>query len=317
MRRHPSRGGCCLPPFRIEARRTSLEETIDWGLAAYNVPNHWRNTSGQGVRVAVLDTGIDAQHADLSAAIDRVGNFAPSGRATRDANGHGTHVAGIIAARRNGVGLVGVAPECRLLVARVLDDRGRGSDGSVAAGIEWAVQAGADVLSLSLGMPGYSARIAAAIGRAVQAGRYVVCAAGNSGRLDSVDFPARLAETLAVGAVDRRGRVARFSSRGPQVDLCAPGEDILSTWTGGGYARLSGTSMAAPFVTGIVALVLAQHRRQPGRTPVTNTRQLLEHLRRTALDAGPAGHDPHYGYGLINPDALLAAAAHASPWEKS
>lgn len=305
-----------LPPYRVEAAFAALSETIDWGLAAYGVPAHWRQTQGQGVRVAVLDTGITAEHPDLADALDDARDFTRSPAGPRDVLGHGTHVSGIIAARRDGRGVVGVAPQCRLLAAKVLGDEGIGSDAAVAAGIDWAVASGADVLSMSFGAPQPGPALTAAIARAVERGRFVICAAGNAGRPDSVDYPARLEATVAVGAVDRHGRVCAFSSRGEQVDVCAPGQDVLSTYLGGGYAKLSGTSMAAPFVSGVAALLVSKHRAAGGATPVRTQQQLLEHLRRTATDAGPAGKDPNYGYGLINPDSVLAGddpPAHALP----
>jgi subtilisin family serine protease len=194
-------------------------------------------------------------------------------------------------------------------VGKVLGDDGSGTSEQVARGIDWAVAAGADILSLSLGSPDASAAIKAAIDRAVAAGRFVICAAGNEGRDDAVNYPAKWETTIAVGAVDRLGQIARFSSRGPEVDVCGPGCDVLSTFPGGRYAKLSGTSMATPFVTGVVALMLAKHRAAGGATPVRNNHELREHLRRTATDAGPIGDDPAYGFGLISPDALLGSIA--------
>lgn len=298
-----------LPPFRVEATFVTLSETIDWGLAAYGIPDVWKESSGQGIKVAVLDTGIDEQHPDLAAAIDDARDFTHSRFGPIDRHGHGSHVAGTIAARRNEQGVVGVAPDCRLLVGKVLSDDGAGGEISVAAGIDWACTAGADILSMSLGSPRPSQAIFQAVQRAAAAGKFVICAAGNDGRSNSVNYPGRWRETIAVAAVDRRGRVADFSSRGPQVDIAAPGEDVLSTWLDGGYARLSGTSMATPFVSGVVALLLAKHRRQGGETPVRNVADLREHLARTATDRGPSGRDPAYGWGLIAPAALLAAEA--------
>jgi len=301
-----------VPPYSIQATFVALSETIDWGLAAYHVPQHWVETRGQGIRVAVLDTGAVADHPDLSGAIDDARDFTGSLWSTADRVGHGTHVAGIIAARRNDTGVVGVAPECRLLIGKVLGDDGAGDARSVAAGIDWAVDAGADVLSMSFGSSQSSPDIDRAIARAIAQKRFVICAAGNNGQSDSVDFPARQGATVAVGSVDQNGRVSRFSSRGDQVDICAPGENILSTYLQRGYARLSGTSMATPFVTGVVALLLAKHRASGGGTPVESQTQLIEHLRRTATDAGEQGKDPNYGYGLINPDSALALADPAS-----
>ncbi len=300
-----------LPPLSVEATCVALAETVDWGLAAYNIPQAWKQSRGEGVSVAVLDTGIDPQHHDLSEAVAALRDFTSSRGGPIDVHGHGTHVAGALAARRNDVGLIGVAPACRLLVGKVLRDDGSGDERAIAAGIEWACEQGADLLSLSFGSPRPGRLMEQALRRAVAAGKFVICAAGNDGRAHSVNYPARWPFTIAVGAVDREGRLARFSSQGDELDICAPGEDVLSAWPGGGYARLSGTSMATPFVSGVVALMLAKHRREEGRTPLTNLDQLRDHLARTATDAGPTGHDPHYGFGLINPSGLLGDSASA------
>jgi subtilisin family serine protease len=299
-----------LPPFRVERTYRALAETIDWGLAAYGVPEVWKQTRGRGIRVAVLDTGIDDAHPDLTETTLAARDFTGSSSGLKDRVGHGTHVAGIIAARQNGVGVVGLCPELKadgggLLVAKVLGDDGAGSDAAVTAGLLWAIEQQAHVISLSLGSPQDSPAMHRAIRRAADRGMFVICAAGNNGRDDSVDYPARYAETVAVAAVDRHGRVATFSSRGPQVDIAAPGQDVLSTYLEGGYAKLSGTSMAAPFVTGVVALVLSKHHSQGGQTPVADTEQLLAHLARTARDAGSPGKDPAYGFGLIDPASLV------------
>lgn len=296
-----------LPPFRVEAAMATLSETVDWGLASYGIPEQWSSTRGAGVRVAVLDTGIESRHDDLREGIAAARDFTRSRSGVEDRNGHGTHVAGTIGARKNSRGVVGVAPECRLLVGKVLDDGGSGSGRSVAAGIDWACAEGAEIISMSLGSASADGAIRSAIERATRDGRLVICAAGNDGRSNSVNYPARWPETTAVAAVDRNGRVARFSSRGPEVDVAAPGQDVLSTYLRGGYAKLSGTSMATPFVTGVVALLIAR-RRKRGEEPLRLTAvELREELRRTSRDAGPVGHDPNYGWGMINPAGMLSA----------
>jgi major intracellular serine protease len=299
-----------LPPLKIEQVATALSETIDWGLAAYNIPDQWNATRGQSVKVAVLDTGIDANHPDLAAAIDDAVDFTHGPHGADDRHGHGTHVAGIIAARQDTRGIIGIAPDCRLLVGKVLDDDGSGATDAIVAGIHWACIAGADILSLSFGSPRLDEQIAAALDQAVRQGKFILCAAGNDGRDDSINYPARLPTSVAVGAVDRHGQLAAFSSRGDELDICAPGEHILSTWKQGGYARLSGTSMATPFVSGVVALMLAAHRQHAAPEPL-DQHALLERLKQTATDAGPPGADPHYGYGLIDPARLIAASDNA------
>lgn len=294
-----------LPPFRVEATYVSLAETIDWGLSLFKVPEQWKRTRGEGIKVAILDTGIQLDHPDLRDAVDKAKDFTRSSIGVVDRQGHGTHVAGIIGARKNEVGVVGVAPECRLFIGKVLGDDGSGTDDTVASGIDWAIDEGAQLISMSLGSPYPGSGLYAAIRRAIKNNRFIVCAAGNDGRPNSINYPAKWEETVAVGAVDKDGQLAKFSSQGEELDICAPGEDVLSTFLNGGYAKLSGTSMATPFATGVVALLLAKHQKDGGRTPVENQQQLLDHLRSTATDAGATGRDPQYGYGLINPEKFL------------
>jgi subtilisin family serine protease len=215
-------------------------------------------------------------------------------------------VAGIVAARRNAHGIVGVAPMTKILSAKVLNDEGVGASEDIVAGIRWATEAGADVLSLSLGSPAPDSDIHLALVSAINKGRFVITAAGNEGPdLDTVGYPAGYPEMVAVGSIDRRQRLSRFSSRGRQVDVVAPGDEITSCYPPRGFATLSGTSMATPFVSGVVALMLSKHRKHGGKTPVRNQRDLIEHLCKTSMDAGPAGIDPLYGCGILDPAKLI------------
>ncbi len=295
-----------LPPYKVEQVLITSAEIIDWGLEMFAIPNLWKQTKGQGIKVAVLDTGIVLRHPEFIGAIEEARDFTRSPSGPHDVEGHGTHVAGIIAARQNRGGVVGVAPLAKLLVGKVLGDNGYGTAQQLVRGIRWAIDQKADIISMSLGSPIPSPEIHEAIKAAIQAGIFVVCAAGNSGPdLDTVDYPGLYPETIAVGAIDRRRRVAKFSSRGQGVDIVAPGDQILSTYPPRGVAVLSGTSMATPFVSGVVALMLAKHRDFGGQTVVKTQADLIEHLRKTAIDAGAPGFDPYYGFGLINPEALL------------
>jgi len=301
-----------LPPYRVHRCLRALSETIDWGLRSNGIPSVWRRTQGEGVRIAVLDTGVDTRHEDLVGGISEARDFTGSRSGPRDRQGHGTHVAGTIAARQNQRGVVGVAPRCELLIGKVLDDGGAGSDRDVAAGIEWAVAQRADIISMSLGSSEPSQGIGTALRDAAGAGVLVISAAGNDGRRNSVNFPARRREAIAVAAVDRDGRIAPFSSRGEQVDIAAPGVDILSTWPRGQYARLSGTSMATPFVSGVVALMLAAAKGQ-GDAERRDVAWLRTKLSATAIDAGASGKDTSYGWGLIRPESLLRGDTPAPP----
>lgn len=298
-----------LPPYTVQQVFTTFAETQDWGLKLMGIPSLWRLTKGAGVKVAVLDTGIAITHPDLRDAVLKTKDFTKSRAGVNDSQGHGTHCAGIIGARENATGVVGVAPECGFLIGKVLGDDGSGSLTAVAAGIDWAVEQGAHVISMSLGSPQGHPTLKAAVDRAVAAGVFVVCAAGNEGpSLDTVGYPAMYPNVVSVGAIDQNRRIAGFSSRGTRVDVCAPGVDILSDYPPRNLAKLSGTSMATPFVAGVVALMVAKHREFGSDSDLKTNADLLKHLRDTAIDAGPVGFDPNYGFGIIDPAKLLAEA---------
>lgn len=287
-------------------RAHELTETVDWGLAQLGIPDLWQQTEGKGVKIGVIDTGCDFDHPDLDGAVEAAKDFTRSRNGARDVNGHGTHVAGTIAARRDGRGVVGVAPQSTLLIAKGLGDDGTGDSRGIAAAIDWCCEQGAEIINMSLGSPHPDTLILAAIRRAVAAGVFVVCAAGNDGRPNSVNYPARYAETIAVAAVNRDGKVSRFSSVGREVDVAAPGEDILSTWINGDYVRISGSSMASPFGSAVVGLMKSRHKSaECVTTPIDNVKQLREHFKRTTRDLMPVGHNPEHGWGLIDPAAMM------------
>jgi subtilisin family serine protease len=191
-------------------------------------------------------------------------------------------------------------------MAKVLNDEGSGTSQDIVAGIRWATESGADILSMSLGSSEPDEEIHQALLLAISKGIFVITAAGNEGPdLDTVGYPAGFPEMVAVGSIDRRKRLSQFSSRGRQVDVVAPGDEITSCYPPRGYAVLSGTSMATPFVSGVVALALAKHRKMGGKTPLRTQQDLIQHLCRTSADAGPAGFDPLYGCGILDPAKLI------------
>jgi subtilisin family serine protease len=258
----------------------------DWGLDMVNAPEVWgRDYTGQGIVVAVVDSGVDYNHSDLDAniwtntreiagnGIDDDGNgymddvrgwdFVDRDNNPMDLNGHGTHVAGTIAAENNGSGVTGVAYNARIMPVRVLNASGTGSTTSVAAGIRYAAYNGANAINLSLG-GGYSSEIEAAVRYAIERGSVVVMAAGNNG-LSQPGYPARHATQwgIAVGAVDSNNRMASFSNRAGTTMLdyvVAPGVSVYSTYLNNTYRFLNGTSMATPHVAGIAALMLSANR---------------------------------------------------------
>lgn len=295
-----------LPTFRVSNVYAPNVQTIDWGLKTFGIPHFWKFTKGRGIKVAVLDTGYDTQHQDLVPNVKKAKDFTGSSAGVHDVRGHGTHCAGIIAATNNSFGTVGIAPEAELYIGKVLNDRGEGSVENIVDGINWAIKHKVHIISMSFGSPYPSKDIYEALMEAEQKGIILIAAAGNEGPyLDSVSYPAAFDEIIAVGAINQNKKLPFYSSRGNRVDVVAPGHEILSCYPPNGMAELNGTSMAAPFVAGIAALILAKHKRYAGATPATNQREMEEHLRKTALDLGEKGFDPEYGYGLINPQMLL------------
>jgi len=259
---------------------------------------------GYGVMVAVLDTGIDYTHPELYGkvvhCINTVGPRLYKGTKLgkcADRNGHGTHVAGVIAASLDNVGVAGVAPRVRLVAVKVLSDSGIGFHSDIAEGIVEAVKAGVKILSMSLGSPSDSSVLRDASYWAYQQGAIQIAAAGNSGdghsATNNVAYPARYSWVIAVAAVDQNYNVPAWSSDGPEVDVAAPGVNILSTYPGGRYAYMSGTSMATPHVTSVVALMQAV-RSALGLRPLTPD-EMYYVLTSTAKDIGPPGFDVFSG----------------------
>ena len=273
-----------------------------WGLFAIGADHVWTTTTGQGVIVAVVDSG-SGPHPDLAENLlpgrSIIGTVESQDGKDIDASGHGTHVAGIIAAvANNGIGASGVAPNAKILPIQVLDQAGQGDARDVAAGVRFAADNGARVINLSLGGATESSSLTQAITYANDKGVLVVAAAGNGGAADKPKWPASLDLTLAVTAVDQANNATTFDQRGDYIDLSAPGANIVST-AKGDYVTLSGTSMAAGFVAGAAALLFAAEPR------VTNA-QVRDILLRTATDIGEPGRDVTFGAGLINMVAALA-----------
>lgn len=281
-----------LPPVMRgpELDASALSETIDWGLKNRNIEAQWSKAKGRNVKIFVLDTGVP-NHPDLPDPFAKA-NFV--GGSDLDRNGHATHCAGIIGARANGTGVIGVAPECQLGYAKVLSDQGSGSSSGIARAIDWAVEQGADIISMSIG-GGYDRDVEAACKRAAAKGVILIAAAGNSGVNAGVDYPGRLVETIAVSAYRINDGIAQFSSGGPEVDIAAPGENILSTLPGGKYGTMSGTSMATPFVAGLFGLILES---RPADFWIRTPRGARQLLAANAEDRGAAGRDRSWGFGV-------------------
>ncbi len=271
-----------------------------WGLAAIGAPAAWGVTTGSAdVTIAIVDTGVDLTHPDLDGKIVRGWDFVNDDADPKDDNGHGTHVAGIAAAEsNNGIGVAGVSWGAWIMPIKVLNSSGSGSYADVAAGIVYAVDNGAEVINLSLGGSAPSEALRAAIQYAYSANVVVVAAAGNTGA-EGLMYPAAYPEVIAVGAVDRSVNWAAFSSYGQELDLVAPGVDIVSTCRGASYCVMAGTSMATSHVTGSVALLL-------GVDPSLNPAEVRALLQASSRDLGPGGPDSYFGAGLVYISSVLS-----------
>jgi major intracellular serine protease len=276
-------------------------KTIDSNQVTHKVPvpgipSIWSETQGEGVKVAVLDTGIDTDHRDLTNALIDSQDF--TGKGIEDQNGHGTHCAGIIAAYSDHKGLIGIAPKAKLLIGKVLDQDGKGELENIVQGINWAVEKKANIISISFGGNYSSNELHKAIHHALAEGVFVICAAGNQGSLyqSNISYPARYGGVITIAAHDQNGHPLGSSSRGGELDFIAPGDEVFSTYKDGGYAKLTGTSMAASWVAGLAALIKSKHnKKRNNETPLENNEDLREHLLRMA--SHPGSHDNETGYG--------------------
>ncbi len=283
-----------------------IEEDGVWSATMQNLP--WgvdridadavqsKGVTGKGIRVGVLDSGI-SPHEDLS--IAGGWNFINNTANYNDDFGHGTHVSGTIAAINNNLGVVGVAPDVQIYALKVLDSQGNAKWSTIAKAIDWAITNKLQVLNMSFGGNQGSKTVEKALNKAYNSGMILIASSGNTGDTTNVFYPANYSSVIAVGATDQNNNIAAFSNRGTKIELVAPGVDIESTYPGNGYRVLSGTSMAAPHVTGVAALLWSID-------PKLTNLQVREKLRQSTTDLGLPGLDMVYGYGLVN--ALLAAS---------
>ncbi|MFB7089983.1 type VII secretion-associated serine protease mycosin [Streptomyces sp. NPDC056296] len=312
-------GQCTFPSKNYEGR--------PWALQRVNLDALWAQSKGEGVQVAVIDTGVDVKHPQLADAVDasKGKNFLPpkndkgekiergNAKGTTDTVGHGTRVAGIIAARpAKGTGFVGLAPEATIIPIKQNDAEGNGTADALADSIRYAVGAGADVINISQDTanavkPDSSLKSAVdyALGKQV----VVVASAGNDGLggEDKTTYPASYEGVLAVASSDRNNERAPFSQAGEFVGVAAPGVDMISTVPGGGHCSDNGTSFSAPYVAAVAALLKSEY-------PKWTAAQIVAQIEQTAERSIP-GHDRLVGWGVVDPVKALTDVDPAHPVE--
>ncbi|MEV6812609.1 type VII secretion-associated serine protease mycosin [Micromonospora sp. NPDC051296] len=277
-----------------------------WQLDKLGAKAAWRTSTGRGVVVAVIDSGVDGSHPDLvGQVLPGLDLVSPGGAAEPDPVGHGTTVAGLIAGRNDDrQGVVGLAPDARILPVRVLDEENRYDDALIVAqGVRWAVDNGAQVINLSLGGSGDSAALAAAIDYAFARDVVVIACTGNLATSPDakVWYPAREPGVIAVSGLERNSdNLWSGAITGRATILTAPASGLVGARPPSGYWRVQGTSFAAPLVAATAALIRARY-------PQLSAGDVVNRLLATAKDIGPTGRDDRFGYGLVDPVAALTA----------
>ena len=282
-----------------------LDPTQGYGQHLLDVSSAWNVTKGvSDTIIAIVDSGINLNHPEFAGRLVPGYDFINNDGDPTDDHGHGTHVAGIAAAGINGFGTVGVCPECKVMPVKVLNQRNGGTWGTVSKGILFAVDNGADVINLSLGATITSTTLISSVQYALANGVVIVAAAGNMASSNPF-YPAAVPGVIGVSGTDSQDQYWQVSDYGDYIDVAAPAVNIYSSYhdlaNTSGYAYMSGTSMASPFVSGLVGLILS---RRPNLT-VDEVTALLE---KTAKDLGDPGRDPLYGFGRVDAHQALVAA---------
>ena len=293
-----------LPYIRedISSMTSYSSQVYGWELQRFSIPDIWSKTQGEGVVVAVVDTGCDIYHDDLRTNVLVGKNFVNSNAAPLDVAGHGTHVSSTIAACDNGTGMVGVAPRTKILPVKSLNDDGTGTMKDVADGIRWAADQKVDFITMSLGSPYPSKPIEDAINYAVSKDCVLFCAAGNEGLASDIMYPAKYDNTISIGAIDENLERTSFTCSGETLDFLAPGNNILGCVPGNKYALMSGTSMSNPFAVGCASLILSYYRKMNKTLPRTSDDyiNILKSHTISLKDPGYADKKRYQGYGIIN-----------------
>lgn len=303
---------CKLLPYEVVDCLSiqDAKQRAGWSITAFDLPKAWEHSQGEGVTIAVLDTGCDLNHPDLAENLLEGKNYIQKGKPPIDDNNHGTHVTGTLVASNNDIGVVGVCPKSKVIPIKVLDKNGNGNMLSVSKGIRYAVKRGADFITMSLGAPFRVQQVRRAIQYAASKGVITFVAAGNAGKTNEIFYPANYKETIAIGAIDENFRRADFSNTGENLDFMAPGVDILSTVPPNWYATLQGTSMACPFAVGVASLILSYTRKKKNKKTQLRTPEDYRKLfRKYTIPINDKNMNKKFyqGFGIIDPRKLLGS----------
>lgn len=307
-----------LPPFQVKQVVATLSQTVDWGLLNLKVPTTWTESTGKGITVLIIDTGCPAirkngeikVHPDLVGCIDieKCKSFIYD-EGIEDLQGHGSHCAGIVGARNNNIGCVGYAPECTIVTYKGLDRNGSGGMDEITKALQCALDVlKPDLISMSLGSQMPDDNMHKVIKKLYEANIPIVAAGGNGGTEEGVNYPGEYEEVITIGAYDKYNQIANFSAVGEGIDFAFPGVEIFSTYLNGSYAKLSGTSMATPAAAGVVALMLAKHKKQEletGKNDCKTIDQIKEHLKKYSVDMGPFNKDNWFGWGIVDVSKMI------------
>jgi len=299
-------------PLTTQSLASDIEYQNSWGVERIGAKvAHDNNITGEGIKIAILDTGINYHHEDLNANYRGGHNFVTNGRGSDDPfddsfNQHGTNIAGIIAAESNGVGVIGVAPQASIYAVKVLDGSTFGSLSDILAGIQWAVDNHMDIANISIAGVD-SDLLKATCDAAEQSGLLIVAAAGNT-YSGPAQYPASFNSVIAVTGTDDNDNKGYFAPIDPVLEIAAPGLNIYSTAQENTYAELSGTSQSAAFVSGAAALILSYGIEDINHDGKKNNRDVRLKLQTSVTDLGNIGRDDQFGYGLLNlRDAFTAS----------
>ncbi|MEC0093378.1 S8 family peptidase [Paenibacillus macquariensis] len=247
--------------IKVHAVQSKIDTNpgIPYGVKQIHAPRAWSTSTGHRIKIGVIDTGVDFQHPDLRHSLSGGINLLNRNMLPLDDNGHGTHIAGTIAAANSTEGMIGVAPRSIIYPVKAFDHNGSAYVSDIILGIDWCVRNHVHLINMSFGMKTRSRALQEIVNKAYLSGISIVASSGNDGKRRTIDYPARYSQTISVGATDQNRRIAPFSNRGQYIDIYAPGDKIISSWTHGKYHEMSGTSMATSHVSGAIALLLAQN----------------------------------------------------------